>query len=83
MLIKIVMKKFIELTDTRELVGIEEIRNCNTLLNVDQIVSIQSVEPRIAEELGYNTTIVTTKNNYYVLETMEYIENYLGWLSQS
>lgn len=77
------MKKFIELTDTRELVGIEEIRNCNTLLNVDQIVSIQSVEPRIAEELGYNTTIVTTKNNYYVLETMEYIENYLGWLSQS
>jgi len=77
------MKKFIELTDTREPVGIEEIRNCNTLLNVDQIVSIQSVEPRIAEELGYNTTIVTTKDNYYVLETMEYIENYLGWLSQS
>lgn len=77
------MKKFIELTDTGEPVGIEEIRNPNTLLNVDQIVSIRSVEPRIAEELGYNTTIVTTKDNYYVLETMEYIENYLGWLSQS
>ena len=77
------MKKFIELTDTGEPVGIEEIRNSNTLLNVDQIVSIRSVEPRIAEELGYNTTIVTTKDNYYVLETMEYIENYLGWLSQS
>jgi hypothetical protein len=77
------MKKFIELTDTREPVGIEEIRNPNMLLNVDQIVSIRSVEPRIAEELGYNTTIVTTKDNYYVLETMEYIENYLGWLSQS
>ena len=77
------MKKFIELTDTREPLGVEEIRNHNTILNVDQIVSIRSVEPRIAEELGYNTTIVTTKNNYYVLETMEYIENYLGWLSQS
>jgi hypothetical protein len=77
------MKKFIELTDTREPVGIEEIRNPNTLLNVDQIVSIRSVESRIAEELGYNTTIVTTKDNYYVLETMEYIENYLGWLNQS
>jgi hypothetical protein len=77
------MKKFIELTDTREPLGVEEIRNHNTILNVDQIVSIRSVEPRIAEELGYNTTIVTTKDNYYVLETMEYIENYLGWLSQS
>jgi hypothetical protein len=77
------MKKFIELTDTREPLGVEEIRNHNTILNVDQIVSIRSVEPRIAEELGYNTTIVTTKDNYYVLETMEYIENYLGWLNQS
>lgn len=77
------MKKFIELTDTREPVGIEEIRNPNMLLNVDQIVSIRSVEPCIAQELGYNTIIVTTKDNYYVLETMEYIENYLGWLSQS
>jgi hypothetical protein len=77
------MKKFIELTDTREPVGVKEIRNPNTLLNVDQIVSIRSVEPRIAEQLGYNTTIVTTKDNYYVLETMEYIENYLGWLNQS
>jgi len=75
------MKKFIELTDTREPVGIEEIRNPNMLLNVDQIVSIQSVEPRIAEELGYNTTIVTTKNNYYVLETMEYIRNQISWLA--
>lgn len=75
------MKKFIELTDTREPVGIEEIRNSNTLLNVDQIVSIRSVEPRIAEELGYNTTIVTTKDNYYVLETMEYIRNQISWLA--
>ena len=75
------MKKFIELTDTCEPVGIEEIRNPNMLLNVDQIVSIRSVEPRIAEELGYNTTIVTTKNNYYVLETMEYIRNQISWLA--
>jgi hypothetical protein len=78
-----VMKKFIELTDIRELVGIEQIRNPNTLLNVDQIVSIQSVEPRIAEELGYNTTIVTTKDNYYVLETMKHIENYLRLATQN
>ena len=77
------MKKFIELTDIRELVGIEQIRNPNTLLNVDQIVSIQSVEPRIAEELGYNTTIVTTKDNYYVLETMKHIENYLRLATQN
>jgi hypothetical protein len=68
------MKMFIEVTDTREPVGVEEITNRNTLLNVDQIVSIQSIEPRLAKELGYNTTIVTTKNNYYVVETMEEIE---------
>ena len=77
------MKKFIELTDIRELVGIQDIRNPNTLLNVDQIVAIQSVEPCIAEELGYNTTIVTTKENYCVLETMEHIENYLRLAAQN
>ena len=77
------MKVFIELTDTRELVGIEEIKNPNTLLNVDQIVSIRSIEPRIAKELGYNTTIITTRDNYYVLETMEYIENHLRLITQN
>jgi len=64
------MSKFIEVTEVREPIGIEEIINHNTFLNVDQIVSIQSVEPRIAEALGYNTTIVTTKGNYNVTETM-------------
>lgn len=68
------MKKFIEVTETREPVGVEEITKYNTLLNVDQIVSIQPVDPRLAKELGYNTTIVTTKNNYYVVETMEEIK---------
>jgi len=76
------MKKFIEVTDIHEPVGVEEITNRNTLLNIDQIVSIQSIEPRLAKELGYNTTIVTTKNNYYVVETMEEIEFSLGLATQ-
>ena len=64
------MSKFIEVTELREPIGVEEVTNYKTLLNVDQIVSIQLVEPRIAEALGYNTTIVTTKGNYNVIETM-------------
>jgi len=78
-----VMRMFIEVTDTREPVGVEEITNRNTFLNVDQIVSIQSIEPRLAKELGYNTTIVTTKNNYYVVETMEEIKNSLRLATQN
>jgi hypothetical protein len=74
---------FIEVTETREPVGVEEITECNTLLNVDQIVSIQSVDPRLAKELGYNTTIVTTRNNYYVVETMEEIEFSLRLATQN
>jgi len=77
------MKVFIEVTDTREPVGVEEITNRNTFLNVDQIVSIQSIEPRLAKELGYNTTIVTTRNNYYVVETMEEIEFSLRLATQN
>jgi len=78
-----VMKMFIEVTDKREPVGVEEITNRNTFLNVDQIVSIQSIEPRLAKELGYNTTIVTTRNNYYVVETMEEIEFSLRLATQN
>jgi hypothetical protein len=66
---------FIEVTELREPIGIEEVTNYKTLLNVDQIVSIQSVEPHIAKALGYNTVIVTTKNSYCVVETMEHIRN--------
>jgi hypothetical protein len=77
------MRMFIEVTETREPVGVEEITECNTLLNVDQIVSIQSVDPRLAKELGYNTTIVTTRNNYYVVETMEEIEFSLRLATQN
>ena len=69
------MENFIEVTEIREPIGIEEVTNCNTLLNVDQIVAIQSVEPHIAKALGYNTVIVTTKNSYCVVETMEHIRN--------
>lgn len=69
------MENFIEVTEIREPIGVEEVTNCNTLLNVDQIVSIQSVEPHIAKALGYNTVIVTTKNSYCVVETMEHIRN--------
>ena len=69
------MENFIEVTEIREPIGVEELTNCNTLLNVDQIVSIQSVEPHIAKALGYNTVIVTTKNSYCVVETMEHIRN--------
>ena len=76
------MKKFIEVTEVREPVGVEEITECNTLLNVDQIVSIQSVEPHIAKALGYNTVIVTVKNSYCVVETMEEIEFSLGLATQ-
>ena len=77
------MKMFIEVTEVHEPVGVEEITECNTLLNVDQIVSIQSVDPRLAKELGYNTTIVTTRNNYYVVETMEEIEFSLRLATQN
>jgi hypothetical protein len=78
-----VMKMFIEVTEVHEPVGVEEITKYNTLLNVDQIVSIQPVDPRLAKELGYNTTIVTTKNNYYVVETMEEIEFSLRLATQN
>ena len=72
-----VMKKFIEVTDTREPVGVEEIRMRNTLLNVDQIVSIESVELHIAEHVGYNTCITTINGTYRVLEKMSHFKNLL------
>mgnify|MGYP001187793718 CR=1 FL=1 len=67
------MLNFIEVTEVREPIGVEDSRRHRTLLNVDQIVAIQSVEPHIAKALGYNTVIVTTKNSYCVFETMDRI----------
>ena len=64
------MSKFIEVTELREPIGIEKVTNYKTLLNVDQIVLIRPVEPRIAEELGYNTVIVTNVDRYCILETI-------------
>ena len=72
------MKKFIEVTDARETVGVEKIKNRNTLLNVDQIVTVQALEPHIAEEVGYNTVIVTTQGHYCIVETMKKIENLIS-----
>jgi hypothetical protein len=68
------MSKFIEVTEVREPMGIEEVTNYKTLLNVDQIVLIRPVEPRIAKELGYNTVIVTNVNRYCIVETITQLE---------
>lgn len=68
------MSKFIEVTEVREPIGIEEVTNYKTLLNVDQIVLIRPVEPRIAKELGYNTVIVTNVDRYCIVETITQIE---------
>jgi hypothetical protein len=62
--------KFIFVTDMREPVGVEEIKGRSVLLNVDQIVSIDQLEPHIAEEVGYKTFIETTRGRHYVAETM-------------
>jgi hypothetical protein len=67
------MENFIEVTEIREPIGVEDAGKHRTLLNVNQIVAIQSVEPHIAKALGYNTVIVTTKNSYCVFETMDRI----------
>lgn len=68
------MSKFIEVTEIREPIGIEEVTNYKTLLNVDQIVLIRPVEPRIAKELGYNTVIVTNVDRYCIMETITQLE---------
>jgi hypothetical protein len=72
---------FIEVTELREPIGIEEVTNYKSLLNADQIVLIRPVEPRIAKELGYNTVIVTNVDRYCILETMEHIRNQISWLT--
>lgn len=69
------MKNFIEVTEIREPIGIEKAANYKILLNIDQIVLVRPVESHIAEALGYNTVIVTTRDSYCILETMEYIRN--------
>ncbi len=68
------MSKFIEVTEVREPIGIEEVTNYKTLLNVDQIVLIRPVEPCIAKELGYNTVIVTNVDRYCIMETITQLE---------
>ena len=62
--------KFIFVTDMREPVGVEKITGRSVLLNVDQIVSAEQLEPHIAEEVGYKTFIETTRGRHYVVETM-------------
>jgi len=62
--------KFIFVTDMREPVGVEKITGRSVLLNVDQIVSAEQLESHIAEEVGYNTYITTTKGYLKVAETM-------------
>lgn len=64
------MNKFIEVTEIREPIGVEEFTNYKSILNVDQIVLIRPVEPRIAKELGYNTVIVTNVDRYCVAESI-------------
>lgn len=67
------MSKFIEVTDMRDPVGVEEIKGRTVLLNIDHIVSIDQLEPHIAEEVGYNTFIQTTNGRHYVAESMNMI----------
>ena len=67
------MSKFIEITDMREPVGVEEIKGRTVLLNVDHIVSIDQLEPHIAEAVGYKTFIQTTSGRHYVAESMNTI----------
>lgn len=70
------MSKFIVVTDMRESIGVEKNIGRKTCLNVDQIVSIQSIESYLEEPLGYKTIIVTVKDNYYVSESMLEISLY-------
>lgn len=64
------MSTFIEVTEIREPIGVEQFTNYKSILNVDQIVLIRTVEPRIAKELGYNTVIVTNVDRYCVAESI-------------
>ena len=64
------MNKFIEITDMREPVGVEQIKGRIVLLNVDHIGSIDELEPHIAKEVGYNTFIQTTTSRHYVAESI-------------
>jgi len=67
------MNKFIEVTDMREPVGVEKTKGRCVLLNVDHIVSIEQLEPHIAEEVGYTSFIETTSSRHYVAESMNTI----------
>ena len=67
------MSKFIEITDMRDPVGVEKIKGRTVLLNVDQIVLIDEIEPHIAEEVGYKTFIQTTTSRHYIAESLNMI----------
>lgn len=59
------MSKFIEITDMREPVGVEQVVGRKVLVSVDHIIKVEAVEPHIAEALNYKATITLVSSGQY------------------
>ena len=68
------MNKFITIKDMRDPVGAEELVGRLTILNVDHIVSIEAVEPHIAEALNYKSVVTMASGGvFFPTESQEEI----------
>lgn len=66
------MNKFIAINDMRDPVGVEELVGRKTILNVDHIVSIEAVEPHIADALNYKTVVTVVSGGvFFPVESQE------------
>lgn len=59
------MSKFIEVTDMRDTVGVEEVVGRKVLVSVNHIIKVDAVEPHIAEALNYKATITLVSSGQY------------------
>ena len=68
------MNKFITIKDMRDPVGVEELVGRLTIINVDHIVSIEAVEPHIADALNYKSVLTMVNGRtYFPIESQEEI----------
>jgi len=66
------MNKFITIKDMREPVGVEELVGRLTIINVDHIVSIEAVEPHIADALNYKAVLTVVSGGvFFPIESQE------------
>lgn len=59
------MSKFIEVTDMRDTVGVEEVVGRKVLISVNHIIKVDAVESHIAEALNYKATITLVSSGQY------------------